>query len=160
MKESISIEEIIDTVDSNLTTEWSKLTKDYLFKYLRSHKFNCLRTQLKTSFLKDVLLTKHGHLKDYETGIILFPNNVTLREAVDSYKNPPPNYTNECQDLILSFKKQIKEKGFTKEIILERKEDKLVHVDGLHRMIALFLLMEEGFECKNIPIFLISKTNR
>ena len=75
-KSSISIEEIIDTINKNLTTEWSKKTRPYLLNYLRSYKFYCLRTKLKTSLLKDVLLPKHGHLKDYETGIILFPNRM------------------------------------------------------------------------------------
>lgn len=153
----IPVDEIIDVVNNNLTTEWSKLTKHFLLDYLKSNKFYCLKTKLKTSFLKNVLLPKHGHLKDYETGIILFPNNITVKEAIYAYKNPPLNYTSECQDLILFFKKEIKENGFTKEIILEKKENKLVHVDGLHRMIALSLLIEEGFECKNIPIFLIEK---
>lgn len=156
-KEIILIDEIINTTNDSLTTEWSKLTKHFLLDYLKSSEFYCVKTKLKTSFLKNILLPKHGHLKDYETGIILFPNNVTVQEAVDDYKKPPQNYTNECKDLILFFKKEIKEKGFIKEIILERKENKLVHVDGLHRIIALYLLIEEGFKCKNIPIFLIKR---
>jgi hypothetical protein len=156
-KSSISIEEIIDTINKNLTTEWSKKTRPYLLNYLRSYKFYCLRTKLKTSLLKDVLLPKHGHLKDYETGIILFPNNVTVEEAVCAYKNPPQDYTEECSDLILFFKEQIKTNGFIKEIIIEKSGNKLFHVDGLHRMIALSILIEEGFNCESIPIFLIEK---
>jgi len=48
--------------------------------------------------------------------------------------------------------------GFTVPIILIVINNTLKHVDGLHRLIALGLLLQEGYEYVPIPVYLCDNT--
>ncbi|MEX2052397.1 MAG: hypothetical protein WD991_01720 [Candidatus Paceibacterota bacterium] len=113
---------------------------------------------LKETFL-EILLPKHGHSMTEET--VFFPLDTTIEDASECYKNIDSSPKQECWDAINYLKEDIRKNGFNSSLVVVVIGDKLKHVDGLHRMIALYLLTKEGFDYKSIPVFLCdsSKTN-
>jgi len=139
-------------------TEWSKKTTHFAISYLK--KFESEYKIVSKGFLSkellfDIILPSHGHMEDLATGIILFPENVTLKEALEYYKKPNPKYTKDCSDWVLFLKDQIKQSGFTSAIIIESVDGKIRHIDGLHRMMALGLLLGEDYQYEPIPAYLL-----
>lgn len=88
-----------------------------------------------------------------------FPDNTSVSNVPAYYKNAPADYdyTKDCLDLIEYLKQEIKSGGFTSTVVLVVIDNNLKHVDGFHRLVALSLLLEEGYEYTPIPVFLCRK---
>lgn len=158
-EETVSIQDVITSlVKHKDDTEWSAKTTHFAIDHIKkfeSEYDGSVKGLLSKEYFLDILLPFHGHMEDFVTGILLFPDNVSVKEALRYCKNPDPKYTKNCSDYILLLKDQIKNNGFTSEIIIELVDGKLRHIDGLHRMIALSLLLEDGYEYKPIPVYIL-----
>ena len=155
-----SINDVLESlVKHKNDTEWSARTTHFAIEHItgfkKEYKKDCKKGFLSENAFFDILLPLHGHMEDLATGIVLFPSDVTINKALECYKNPDPKYTKECSNQILLLKDQIRENGFTSEIIIELVDGNLRHIDGLHRMIALGLLLEEGYKYKPVPVYLL-----
>ena len=159
-KEVTSIKDVIASlVKHKDDTEWSAKTThfaiDHIKEFENEYSGGCVKGLLGKEHFLNIVLPFHGHMEDFTTGILLFPDNVSVKEALEYYKKPDPRYTKSCFDYILLLKDQIKNKGFTSEIIIELFDGKLRHIDGLHSMIALSLLLEDSYEYKPIPVYIL-----
>lgn len=159
-EEAVSIQDVITSlVKHKDDTEWSAKTThfaiDHIKEFENAYNDRCVKGLLSKEYFLDVLLPFHGHMEDFKTGILLFPDNVSVKEAIEYCKNPHPKYTKNCSDYISFLKDQIKNNGFTSEITIELVDGKLSHIDGLHRMIALSLLLEDGYEYKPVPVYIL-----
>jgi len=157
-----SVEDVLLSLNEHKKdTEWSIKTTDFAINHIKKfeqkYNKNCAKGFLPKKYFFDILLPSHGHLKDWETGILLFPYNVSVEKALEYHKISNPLYTKDCLEMIDYFKDQIKNKGFTSRVIVEIIDNELRHIDGLHRMIALGLLLKEGYEYKPIPVYLLKR---
>ena len=154
-----SIKEILKYLaDHKYDTEWSTLTTHFAVDYINRFKDkynNCVKGLLPKEIFFSILLPFHGHMEDFATGILLFPDNTSVKKALNYYKNPNPCYSKECLTHIVSLKDKIQNDGFTSEVIIELVDGKLKHINGLHRMIALGILLEEDNKYTSIPVYLL-----
>lgn len=111
---------------------------------------------LPEEFFMDILLPSHPHSLIKEN--LFFPIDTPVRDAYDFIEKFDTEHAKECKELINYLKEEIKQKGFTSSIVLVVIDGKLKHVDGLHRMIAYYLLLQEGHPYKPIPVFLCDST--
>ena len=99
-----SFEEIFNNLLSNeKNTNWSLLTTHFALEYLNSidkEKYSYIKGFLKKEDFFNIKLPSHGHLKDFKTGILLFPKNTLVIDIVEYYENQNINYTKDCSDLI------------------------------------------------------------
>lgn len=113
---------------------------------------------LPEEFFTSILLPKHGHSEKELDGTVFFQVDTSVKDAIMHLKNVDPSRAKECLEAIHHLKEEIKQKGFTSSIVLAVINGTLKHVDGLHRMIALAILLEEGYQYKPIPVFLCDNT--
>lgn len=161
-EKKVSIKDVIASLLKHKDdTEWSLKTThfaiDHIKEFESEYNDRCVRGLLSREYFLNILLPFHGHMEDFATGILLFPDNVSVKETMEYCKKPDPKYTKNCSDYILLLKDQIKNDGFTSEITIELVGGKLRHVDGLHRMIALGLLLEDGYEYKPVPVYILTR---
>lgn len=137
---------------------WEEKTNHYSVEYVdrltKTYGNVWYYGNLPQEFFLDILLPKHGHTEEKNIDILLFDVDTSVRDAIEYFKNVNPNYSKDCLSLIGYLKEEIRNKGFISEIVLYVVDGKLKHVDGLHRMIALGLLLEEGYKYEPIPVFL------
>jgi hypothetical protein len=154
----------LDQVTQNLLvqefgTEWAEKTNGFAVKYiehLTEVYGDCwYKGFLPKEYLWQILLPKHPHLiKHDDDTVFFFPIDTPVKEATNLLMNVNPELTKECIANINYIKEGIQKNGFTSSIVLAVINDTLKHVDGLHRMIALAMLLEEGYQYKPIPVFL------
>lgn len=160
-----SIEEVVSSLlDQKSGTKWAEKTNQFAIDYARHlgevYGDVWYRGLLPEEFFFNILLPKHGHSMTEKDDEVFFPLDTYIKDAMAYLKKIDPERTKECLQLINSLKKEIKENGFTSSIALVVISGKLKHVDGLHRMIALSLLLEEGYQYKPIPVFLCDSTKQ
>ena len=159
--EETSVKDVLASlVEHENDTDWSAKTTHFAISHIKEFEkkyYDCVRGFLPKELFLDTILPFHGHMKDFETGILLFPDNISVKNALEYCKKPNLKYTKECADMILFLKDQIKNNRFTSEVTIESVDGKLRHIDGLHRMIALGLLLEEGYEYKPIPVYVLKR---
>lgn len=110
---------------------------------------------LNKELIGQILLPNHGHsLGEGKDNIVFFPNNTRVADALSHIENFGGTEATECLRCIEHLKQEIKSKGFNTELFLAVTEDGLTHVDGLHRMIALQILISEGHALPDVPVFL------
>ena len=147
-----------DAVGSKWAQETNKWAIEYAEKLNEVYGDNWYRGKLPVEMLSDILLPKHGHQEEKSGGTLLFSLDTSVKDAVERVKNPPVGYSSDCLELIISLKEKIKRDGFTSNIVLAVINGSLKHVDGLHRMLALKLLVDEGESIGPIPTFLCDST--
>lgn len=103
-------------------------------------------------FFLDILLPSHNHtlIKDNP----FFPIDTPIKDAYSLIEKFNTESARECKELINYLKEEIRQNGFTSDIVLVVIDGAIKHVDGLHRMIAYSLLLKEGYPYKPIPVFL------
>lgn len=159
-KRKISLTEIIDEINTGSSgTVWADTSKNWTIDYIK-HLFevygdNWFFGYLPKKYLTQILLPRHGnHTDTGEHTEILFELDTPLEQASSAYKKRHNGYDKKCVDNVEFLKTEIKNNGFNSTITLAIINDTLKHADGLHRLLALQLLLEEGFEYKPIPVFL------
>jgi ParB-like nuclease family protein len=159
----VSFDEVVASLASQKAgTKWAEKTNGLAIDYARHlrevYGDVWYKGLLPEELFLRVLLPQHGHLQEDKTGLVLFPDNTSTIKAREYYKKVDPEYTSDCIGLIKELKEKIKQDGFIESIVLVVINGELKHVDGLHRMVALSLLLEEGFVYKPIPVFLCAST--
>lgn len=160
-EEASSVKDVLASLAEHKNdTEWSTRTTHFAISHIKEFEKEyddyCVKGFLSKKFFLDILLPSHGHMEDLRTGILLFPENVSVKEALEYYKTQDQRYTKDCSRCILLLKDQIRNNGFTSRITIELVDGKLRHVDGLHRMVALSLLLEEGYN-DPIPVYVLTR---
>jgi len=160
-----SLEEVVNSlVDQKSGTVWAEKTNqfaiDYAKKLTEVYGDVWYKGFLPEELFLNIVLPKHGHSMTEKDDEVFFPLDTYVKDAMKYLQKIDPERTKECLELIHSLKKEIKENGFTSSIALAVINGKLKHVDGLHRMIALSLLLEEGYQYKPIPVFLCDSTKK
>ena len=157
----------VDQVNQNLLglefgTAWAEKTNGFAIKYIE-HLTEVYGDSWYKGFLPEesfwnILLPKHGHSMEEKDDMVFFPIDTPLKDAVKKIKEIDSMRTKECLNNINYLKEEIKRDGFTSNIVLVVINNTLKHVDGLHRLIAYAMLLEEGQQYKSIPVFLCDNT--
>jgi len=143
-------------------TQWldktNKVTEDYINHLTATYGESWYEGFLPFELINQILLPKHTlHNSEIDDGVEIFPLDTPLPEAIMKYKDLEYQDTL-CQNNVRSLKEKIMTHGFTVPIILIVINNTLKHVDGLHRLIALGLLLQEGYEYVPIPVYLCDNT--
>jgi len=157
----VNLQEVVQSLLSQKSgTEWAEKTNHLSINYVKHlgevYGDSWYKGFLPQEFFLDILLPKHGHSEESDEAAF-FHLDTTVKGAREYFKNPPEE-AKECLDLINYLKQEIKKDGFKTSIVLAVINEKLKHVDGLHRMIALAFLLEEGLKYKPVPVFLCDAT--
>jgi len=153
-----SLEEVVTHLDQQKAgTAWATKTNDLATNYAKHlgevYGDSWYKGLLPKELFLEIVLPNHGHYEDKH----LFPDNTPVSEVLAYYRNAPLDYTKDCLDLIQYLKQEILSNGFTSTLVLVVIDNKLKHVDGFHRLVALSLLLNEGYEYQPIPAFLCRK---
>lgn len=156
-QEKTTVEEVLKKLDLETPgTPWARKTNILAANYVRHlddvYKGNWAKGFLPKELFFEILLPKHEH--SLEAKVSIFPLDTPLSEVLDFYKDSDSKHAKDCMDAILYLKEKIKKEGFTTTIILSVINDTLKHVDGLHRILALMIAMQEGYEYKPVPVYL------
>ena len=160
-EKKVSFDEVIKSLNKQKSdTSWAEKTNDFAINYAQ-HLTEVYGDVWYSGFLPleyflNILLPKHvHHISNENTDDILqFPEDTTVKDATNLIKSPKSIYANDCLKSIDYLKEKILETGFISNIVLVVIDGKIKHVDGLHRMIALALLFEDGYKYKPIEVFL------
>ena len=161
-QEKVKFKEVAQDLSSHLgNTPWSDKTNHLAIEYAESlnetYGDNWVKGKLPKELFDQIHLPFHNHTMHREA-IALFEDDTTLDDVSSLFKDRDKGYSADCVDAILKLKNDIKINGFTSNLFLVVIGDKLKHVDGLHRMTALALLLDEGFEYPEISVFLCNNT--
>lgn len=153
---SAELDEVIKELDlEKLDTDWAKFTNQWAIDLATDLTQETGQAWyyglLQENLLGQVLLPIHHH--DLVT---TFYDNTTLAHACKTVKRRENQGTN-CVSLITYLKDQIKLSGFSSRLILAVINGDLRHVDGLHRMIALQQLLDEGYNYTPVETYLLRK---
>lgn len=162
-EKKISINKVVsDLKDQKKGTAWATTSNGWSIDYVKHlgkvYGDTWYRGELSRGQIKNILLPQHGHDPFNENELVLIALDTPFFEVASLYKNRPEGYSQDCVDNIEYLKKEIEKNGFTSTITLAVINNTLKHVDGLHRLVALALLEEEGFEYESIPVFLCDNT--
>ncbi len=158
----ISFEEVLFELEHQKEgTVWAKETNSWAIDLAK--KFNKLNNGdwqkgliHKEDFLK-ILLPNHSHDREGGGSLLLFPKETSISQAYDFYKKRDKNYNENCINLINELKNKIEKEGMTHPITLGIKDGRLYSIDGLHRDIAVVLLMKENKKEIEVPVLLSQK---
>jgi hypothetical protein len=158
-QEKSSLEEVVQSlIEQKSGTEWATKTNELAINYIRHlsevYGNNWSKGLLTQESFSQILLPKHEHMIDIQPDLFIFPLDTPITKAIDHYKNNDSIYAKECLEAIHHLKDKIKKDGFTSPIVLAVINDTLKHVDGLHRLLALHLAIQEGYEYKPTPTFI------
>lgn len=158
-KKIIASDVIFSLLNRSESSNWAKRTNHFAVNYIKNlteiYGESWYSGLLPKEYFFSILLQKHGHIEnEVDNNILLFPSDTSVSDAIVYYKNPHPTYPINCLTLINNLKENIKINGFTSDIILVVIDGKLKHVDGLHRIIALGILLEEGYEYTPVSTFI------
>lgn len=164
-EEKVSFEDVEKSLlDQKSGSVWAEKTSPLAINYAKhlNEVFgdNWYKGFIRKEDLLKVMLPKHGHLKveGDNTEMLLFPQDTPVLNSKDYYKNPKEGYPKDCLDHIASLKEDLRKNGFIFPLVLVVINGELKHVDGLHRMVALSLLLDEGYEYKPISVFVCDNT--
>lgn len=157
--EAISTDAVIAALhEQKRGTDWAGKTNVYAENRVRelSKKYGevWLKGLLPRELFMTIVVPKHAHTLEEPTAPIIFPEHTHVGETVKYYHHSHSDAAAECLELVCELKEKIISNGFTSTITLVFEKEELHHVDGLHRMIALAHLLEEGYEYSPIPVFL------
>ncbi len=155
-----------DVTDSLLVqkegTTWAAKTNQYAINYAihlgEVYGDNWYKGFLAEEFFSQILLPKHGHSDKELDDRVFFPTDTPVFRALEILQEMKDGRGSECLELIKYLKGEIKKDGFTHSIVLAKINGVLKHVDGLHRMLAMAMLLKEGNAYKEIPVFLCDNT--
>lgn len=157
-----SLEEVIHHLEIHKNeTDWAKLTSEIAVDNARrADHINHGRWYtglLPKELFSQIILPRHEHTWDIGNDFI-FPDNTTVAQALHYYKNNDTEPMRACMKAIDDLKRKIKLEGFTTTIVLAILDNKLIHLDGLHRLLAMQALLDEGQTYIPIPVFLSGTT--
>jgi hypothetical protein len=165
LEDKSSLEEVVTHLtEQKLGTAWAEKSNGWAIDYIK-HLGEVYGDSWYTGFLPknlfmEILVPKHNHSEHPEDGNLLFPDDTPILKTCEYYKHPTPGYSQDCLELISYLRNEIHKQGFNTNVVLAVINGTLKHVDGLHRMIALSLLLEEVYEYKPIPVFLCDDTRK
>lgn len=147
----IKITEIVDELlRQRLGTRWAHETNEWAIDYIKK-----LTNQNGNHWYKGLLSKEQlmkVHLPFHKHDVSCFTIGINVEQAKECYKTLPE--TDSCLRQVNHMKTEIRENGFKSVITLEIAEGEMNHIDGLHRMLAVALLIDEGFDYQPIPVFL------
>ncbi len=157
-----SLEEVVNSLlKQKHGTPWAEKTNHYAIAYAEKlgevYGDVWYKGSLPEEFFSHILLPKHGHSDKETDDTAFFPSDTAVDNAITEIKNSNKN-TKDCLELINYLKENIQIDGFKTSIVLVVINEELKHVDGLHRMIALSMLLKEGHVYTPIPVFLCNST--
>ncbi len=157
-QERVSVGEVVnELLTQKAGTTWAEKTNQFAINYVRdltkAYGDSWFKGKLPEDIFNGILLPKHEHKIEQDSSFI-FPLDTPVGKALDYYKNTNSLYAKECLEAIKYLKEEIRKNGFTSPIVLVVIGGTIKHVDGLHRMLALKMLLEEGFEYKPIQVYL------
>lgn len=158
--QKVSSDEVIeDTKQRKFATAWSQRTNDSVVNYLgyltEQYQESWYQGFLDQETFLSIRLPKHSHVMiESAQDHVLFPEECTVGQSGEYFRNADPVLDKHCVELIGLLKEEIRNEGFITNLIIKRDSEGLHHVDGLHRMVALCLLLEEGWSGGPIPVFL------
>lgn len=158
-----STEEVVASlIEQKSGTLWAEKTNQLAINYVK-HLTSVYgdvwyKGFLPEKFFLNILLPKHGHSEKELDDMVFFPIDTPIKDAYAYFKKIDTPLSQECLELINNLKKDIEQNGFTSRVVLAVINGSLKHVDGLHRLIALSMLLEEGYEYRPIPVFLCDAT--
>jgi len=162
-EQKVSLEEVTNNLLSQkFGTSWAEKTNQFAINYA-IHLGEVYGDSWYNGFLPEelfwsILLPKHSHSDEEKDTFVFFPLDTSIKDVLKYFEKSDPNRTKECLELINYLKEEIKQKGFTSSIVIAVINGTLKHVDGLHRMIAMSILLKEGYEYKPIPVLLCDAT--
>lgn len=156
-EQSSSLEEVTNNLlAQKFGTSWAEKTNQFAINYAiylgEVYGDSWYKGFLSEEFFLDILLPSHNHtlIKDNP----FFPIDTPIKDAYSLIEKFNTESARECKELINYLKEEIRQNGFTSDIVLVVIDGAIKHVDGLHRMIAYSLLLKEGYPYKPIPVFL------
>src|SRR3989338_385246 len=153
----ISLKDVLDILEKQKSgTEWAKKTNtwatDLAREFDRINGGVWLRGLLSEESFWQIILPEHNHMK--KVAPFLIPDGTVVAEALSFYSGRKNTTDSECVNLIEYLEEQIRKNGFTDDIVLGVKNEKLYHIDGLHRSIAFASLINDGMPFNAIPVCL------
>ena len=141
---------------------WSKKTHDLMMAYVGKltevYGESWYVGVLSRDQFFSILLPEHRHNFEEKKGYpVSFPLDTSLADAVTLYKECPERFAKECYEHIAQLKEKIHAEGFKTTVALVVIDGLLKHVDGLHRLIALGSLLDEGVAYEPIGVFVCCK---
>lgn len=163
MKTRASLAEVVESLMAQKSgTDWAAQTNKYAINYAKElgavYGDAWYTGLLPQELFNRILLPQHEHMIHIQKNNFIFPLDTPITSALSFYEQPATIYAEECMTLVQSLKDSIQKNGFTTSITLAVINGTLKHVDGLHRMLALTSLLEEGYEYKPIPVYLCDNT--
>lgn len=152
-----SLSEVVAELNRQKTgSSWAQFTNDWAITQVMDttqvHGDFWYKGLLPKEMFSDILFPEHYHkLPD---GSYIFPPNTLITEALAYYAKADQLYIHECIEHLAYLKSQIQSNGFTTAVVLAVINGELRHHDGLHRLLALMMLLKEGYEYRPIPVFL------
>jgi|GEM_PF-2115890 len=168
--EKVKIDEVINNLLSQkFGTKWAEKTNDPAINYIKHlgevYGDVWYKGFLPKELLSEILLPEHPttfrHNGENGESISFFHLDTLIKDAVmiiREINKAKQEDKKGCLDLINYLKNEIKKNGFTSSIVLAVINGTLKHVDGLHRLMALELLLEEGYEYQPISVYLCDST--
>ena len=162
-QEKVSIKEVVDSLLLQKSgTKWSEKTSDWAVDYTKHlgevYGDVWYKGYLPEEYIINILLPKHGHSEKELDSAIIFPLDTSVKEALVCLLNSEKEQTKECLSLVDFLKEKIVKEGFNSSIILAVINGTLKHVDGLHRLIAIYSLINDGYKYQPIQVFLCDST--
>lgn len=160
-EKDISTEEVIGLLEKQKSgTGWAKISndwaKDRLEEFDKANDGNWVRGFLPKEFFGNILLPMHEHKNENNEGDAPFviTEKTPTSQLLDVCRGHLDQKNSECLQNVNYLKEKIRENGFVEDIILGIKDGGLYHIDGLHRIISVTLLLDEGLPYEPIPVCL------
>lgn len=146
-------------VNSKESSDWSRKTNVYAVdcvKYLiKCYGDVWQKGTLSEDQLFSIVLPDHAHRQTkIEERHIVFDRGTTVAGAVDLYFQQRSKFPLACKSHIAALRDAIMKEGFTSTVLLAVKDEKLCHIDGLHRLVAIGSLIREGYKPSSIPVLI------
>ncbi len=145
-----SHEDVISIVSNKeIATDWSTLTNSNTIEKINQLTKTYGQLWNYASISKEDVLSVcvPEHIHNFQATlqpVPVFVNNTFISEAVDILHNNPERYESNCREHIEHIRASILAHGYTTIIILVFTQEKLEHIDGLHRLIALGSLIKKN----------------
>jgi len=159
----VSIEVVIFSLAAQANeSDWANKTNSLAIDYVKHlgdvYGDSWYSGKLPLALFETIHLPTHDHLGASATS--LFPDDTVIGEAVSHIEKLNKVDYQACLTHIKSLKQNIKAEGFNSTLILVVINSTLKHVDGLHRILALGMLLREGFEYEPIDVFICDNTRK
>lgn len=138
-------------------TEWATKTNDWAIAQIEKVAEGVwVKGLLPEEYFLKIILRKHRHTTDKTSQDIFLLENedISISEARDIFEQASRYHHPECIEHVEYLKGEIREKGFTSSVVLNEEGGELKHLDGLHRLLALSLLLKEGYNYQPVPVLI------